>query len=206
MGRNSFYILSFGFTFSTLNFKFPSTLVENSLQITPFYAKQTQFPKKSNDVYPYNTTDYERKRNWTLGENKPNTNPNKPNLQKAKMNITSFITRDYSKKDNFLVRINKPNSNPISEKLKMNVNLYVIEDYREKDDFAVQKNKPKQTKFQTGTATSFYSVVRRRLPQRSIGYCRTDTFSGKSCSADSLTDWPAILRRGPSHILLRGRT
>ncbi len=43
-----------------------STLVENSLQITPFYAKQTQFQKKSNDVNPYNTTDYERKRNWTL--------------------------------------------------------------------------------------------------------------------------------------------
>ncbi len=26
-----------------------STLVESSLQITPFYAKQTQFPKKSNE-------------------------------------------------------------------------------------------------------------------------------------------------------------
>ncbi len=27
-----------------------STLVENPLQITPFYAKQTQFPKKSNEL------------------------------------------------------------------------------------------------------------------------------------------------------------
>ncbi|GAG04186.1 unnamed protein product, partial [marine sediment metagenome] len=27
----------------------PSTFVENPLQITPFYAKQTQFPKKSNE-------------------------------------------------------------------------------------------------------------------------------------------------------------
>ncbi len=98
MERNSFYILSFGFTFSTLNFKFPSTLVENPLQITPFYAKQTQFPKKSNDVIPYNTTDYKRKRNWTLGENKPNSNPIKPNLRKAKMNINSITTKDYRKK------------------------------------------------------------------------------------------------------------
>ncbi len=58
----------------------PSTLVENPLQINPFYAKQTQFPKKSNDVNLYNATDYERKRDWTLGESKPNSNPIKPNL------------------------------------------------------------------------------------------------------------------------------
>ncbi len=37
------------------------------------------------------------------------TNPIKPNLQKAKMNINSIITKDYRKKDDFLVRINKPN-------------------------------------------------------------------------------------------------
>ncbi len=54
-------------------------------------------------------TDYENKSNWTLGENKPNSNPNKPNLRKAKMNINSIITRDYRKKDDFEVRINKPN-------------------------------------------------------------------------------------------------
>jgi hypothetical protein len=57
----------------------------------------------------YNTTDYERKRNWTLGENKPNSNPNKPNLRKAKMNINSIITKDYRKNADFSVRINKPN-------------------------------------------------------------------------------------------------
>ncbi len=27
------------------------------------------------NVNPYNTTDYENKSNWTLGENKPNSNP-----------------------------------------------------------------------------------------------------------------------------------
>ena len=57
----------------------------------------------------YNTTDYERKCDWTLGENKPNSNPNKPNLRKAQMNINSLITKDYRKKDDFTVRINKPN-------------------------------------------------------------------------------------------------
>ncbi len=61
----------------------------------------------------YNTTDYERKRDWTLGENKPNSNPIKPNFRKAKMNINLTLTKDYRKKDDFLVRINKPNSNPV---------------------------------------------------------------------------------------------
>ncbi len=55
------------------------------------------------------STNYENIANWTLGENKPNSNPNKPNLQKAKMNINSFITKDYRKKEDFDVRINKPN-------------------------------------------------------------------------------------------------
>ncbi len=95
--------------FSSLFTKFPSTSVEMPLQITPFYAKQTQFPKKSNDVNPYNTTDYERKRNWTLSENKPNSNPNKANPKRAKMNINSIITKDYRKKDDFAIRKNKPN-------------------------------------------------------------------------------------------------
>ena len=49
----------------------PSTLVESALQITPFYAKQTQFLKSQMNVKPYNTTDYENIANWTLGENKP---------------------------------------------------------------------------------------------------------------------------------------
>jgi len=72
----------------------------------------------------YNTTDYERKRDWTLGESKPNSNPIKPNCRKAQMNVNSFITRDYRKKDDFAVRINKPNSNPIAERVKLMQSLY----------------------------------------------------------------------------------
>ncbi len=103
------HLSSVVYRLSSVNCPRPSTLVESSLQITPFYAKQTQFQKKSNDVYPYNTTAYERKRDWTLGENKPNSNPNKPNLKRAKMNVNLTLTKDYRKKDDFLVRINKPN-------------------------------------------------------------------------------------------------
>jgi len=57
----------------------------------------------------YNTMDYENISDWTLGQNKPNSNPIKPNFRKAKMNATSFITKDYRKKDDFAVRINKAN-------------------------------------------------------------------------------------------------
>jgi len=62
------------------------------------------------NVNPYNTTEYENKSNWTIGENKPNSNPNKPNLRKAKMNVNLTLTKSYRKKYDFVVRINKPNS------------------------------------------------------------------------------------------------
>jgi len=55
------------------------------------------------------TTDYENKFNWTLGQNKPNSNPIKPNFRKSQMNVNPLITKDYGKKDDFVVRINKPN-------------------------------------------------------------------------------------------------
>ncbi|MHC4462955.1 MAG: hypothetical protein ACYS30_16230 [Planctomycetota bacterium] len=46
---------------------------------------------------------------------------NKPNFQKAKMNITSFITVDYENIANWIIGENKPNqsqSNPISKTKK----------------------------------------------------------------------------------------
>ena len=72
----------------------------------------------------YNTKNYENKRNWTLGQNKPISNPIrqacvvceglagliKPNLRKDKMNVNLTLTKDHRKKDDFSVRINKPNS------------------------------------------------------------------------------------------------
>ncbi len=47
------------------------------------------------NVNIYNTTDYENKRDWTIGENKPNSNPIKPNSQKAKMNANVYVIEDY---------------------------------------------------------------------------------------------------------------
>ncbi len=75
-----------------------------------FFNKQTQFRESSN----------ERKYLLYKGlsnfiplagyKNKPNSNPIKPNLRKAKMNVNLTLTKDYRKNDDFAVRKNKPNS------------------------------------------------------------------------------------------------
>ncbi len=46
------------------------------------------------------------------------TNPIKPNLKRAQMNVNLTITKDYRKKDDFVVRINKPNSRKAQNKRK----------------------------------------------------------------------------------------
>ncbi len=54
---------------------------------------------------------------WKQTQFKPNTKPiqsqNKPNSQKAKMNVSSFLTKDYENETAFRLRQNKPNTNPI---------------------------------------------------------------------------------------------
>jgi len=75
---------------------------------------------------------------------------NKPNFQKAKMNLSCLHIKDYKIFIPLAGRKNKPNSNPIkpnSRKAKMNVNLTLTKDYRKKDDFSVRINKPN---FQNG--------------------------------------------------------
>ena len=41
---------------------------------------------------------YENKSNWTLGENKPNSNPIKANCQKGKIDAKYVFTKDYEDK------------------------------------------------------------------------------------------------------------
>ncbi len=53
--------------------------------------------------------DYENISYWTIGQSKPNSNPIKPNLKRAKMNVNLYVIEDYRKNGDFSVRINKPN-------------------------------------------------------------------------------------------------
>jgi len=49
---------------------------------------------------------YENKHNWTLGQNKPNSNPI---FLKARMNANVFVRKDYENKTAFRLQQNKPN-------------------------------------------------------------------------------------------------
>jgi len=86
----------------------------------------------------YNKTDYKKKRDWTLGENKPNSNPIKPNLRKAKMNVNLTLIKGYRKKDDFVVRINKPNFRNGQNERKLTYNKGL----QKKRLFSTPKNKP----------------------------------------------------------------
>ena len=131
------------------------------------------------NVKSIHTVVYENKSNWTLGENKPNSNPIKPNFRKAKMNVNLYVTKDYRKKDDFAVRKNKPNSNPISVKPKMNVSLYVIKEYENETAFRLEQNKPNQSQFQRQKTVAIYdgsgSMIKSELLRVLISsvYCKS---------------------------------
>ncbi len=79
----------------------------------------------------YNTKIYERFIPLAGQKNKPNSNPIKPNLKRAKMNVTLTLTKDYRKKDDFAVRKNKPKTNPIAEREIIDANCVFTKDYEE---------------------------------------------------------------------------
>ena len=84
---------------------FSSTNVEDSLQIDLFIQNKAKVKYPQINVNSLITSIYVK---VTLGEIRK-TNPIKPNLQKAKMDVNLYLIEDYSKKDDFVVRINKPN-------------------------------------------------------------------------------------------------
>jgi len=95
----------------------------------------------------FSQMDYENISDWTLGENKPNSNPIKPNFRRARMNVNLLITKDYRKKDDFAVQKNKPNSNPISERPKMNANVFITKDYENETAQRPKKTNPIKPNF-----------------------------------------------------------
>ena len=133
MGRNTFYILSCGFTFLALNFKFSSTTVVSALQIHLFMQNEPNFRKSQMNVSDYTTMDYVK---WTLGEhgknepkrtqnepkrtqNEPKRTQNEPKLKKAKMNVNKVLTKDYENKPYRKLKENEPNTNPNKPNLKI---------------------------------------------------------------------------------------
>ncbi len=60
------------------------TTVEKALQISSFLTNKANFQKSQVNVTSFITKDYENKRDWTLGENKPNSKPIKANQSQSK--------------------------------------------------------------------------------------------------------------------------
>ncbi len=62
------------------------------------------------NVFP--TKDYEKKTLGEHGKKQSQTNPNKANFQKAKMNVNKVLTKDYENMSNWAICENEPNFNP----------------------------------------------------------------------------------------------
>jgi len=83
---------------------------------------------------------------------------NKPNFQKAQMNVSPVVTREYKNISNWTLGENKPNTNPIqtqnkaktnpiSEMPKMNVSSLLTKDYQNQPSGAFRKTNPIKPNF-----------------------------------------------------------
>ena len=89
-----------------------STSVENPLQISSFLTNKANFRKAQMNVNKVLTRDYGDASLHRCGENKPNTNPIKPNLLNAQMNVNKVLTKYYENESLHRRGKNKPNTNP----------------------------------------------------------------------------------------------
>jgi len=104
--------------FSYRDTNFPSTTVENPLQISSFLTNKANLPDDQMNVNKVLTKHYENIANFKLCENKANSKPNKANFRKAAMFVTTFLTKDYENISNCSLAENKPNTNPIQTQTK----------------------------------------------------------------------------------------
>jgi len=96
---------------------------------------------------------------------------NKPNFQKAQMNVNMVLTVDYEKKTLGESGKNKPNSKPIqtqtkpiSEKAKMNVSYIITKGYENKPRL---RAKAKQTQYKPKTNPICSELACPACPERS---------------------------------------
>jgi len=93
MEKNKFYILSCGFTLSTLNYKFASTLVEIALQIHFFLQNKAKFRKSQVNVTDFSTMNYVQMDTWSIRKKQSQTNPNKAKTNPILANKTPIRTQ-----------------------------------------------------------------------------------------------------------------
>ncbi len=110
---------------------------ERSTNQLLFMQNKPNFRKSQMNVSIFLTKEYENKRDWTLGQNKPNSNPiqtqSYPICRMPKMDVNSILTKDYERNDIFAVPENKAKTKPIQSQ------------YKPKTNPIKPKTKPKQT-------------------------------------------------------------
>ncbi len=65
---------------------------------TLFMQNKPNLRKSQMNVTSLTTVDYENIANWTLGENEPNSKPNKANSPEGKIDAKCVFTKDYEEK------------------------------------------------------------------------------------------------------------
>jgi len=105
-----------------LTTNWPSTTVEDSLQISPFMQNKANLLDTQMNVNSSITKDYENISDWTLGENKPNTKPIKAKQSQYKAN-----TKPKKANTNPIQSQYKPNTKPKKAK-KMLLSTFLLWD------------------------------------------------------------------------------
>ncbi len=101
-------------------------------------------PKSQMNVNTYNKTDYENKSNWTIGQNKPNSNPI---AERVKLMQSLYLQRIMNKNAAKGYEKTKPKQTQFQKEPKMNANVFITKDYENETALRPQKNKPKQSQF-----------------------------------------------------------
>jgi len=131
-----------------------STSVENPLQISPFYAKRTQFPKhpKSTQTQsPQRITKIQRLRQ------DPKTNPNEPKRTQNEPNFS--LVRGSQSQNEPKQSQNEPKQTQSPKNPKINATSLSTKAYENKDPFRLGKANPNKPNFKLFAG----DVVRRKL-------------------------------------------
>ena len=87
-------------------YKAPLHLSRTLYKSPLFMQNKPNFRKSQMNVNVFSTKAYENKPDWTLGENKPNSNPIS---ERPKMNASAFSQKGYENETSYRLRKNKPN-------------------------------------------------------------------------------------------------
>ena len=111
---------------------------------------------------------------------------NKPNFEKAQMNVSNYTIREYEEMDTWSSGKNKPNQTQFPKSPKMTPTSLPTKPYEHETAFALEPNKPNQTQFQTQKIQRIYGEAPMTMVYSPLGFCSS---SASSCeSVPRLTD------------------